>query len=445
MNDKSKDDQENGDQTDASQTDASQKVESVEATADQIEDGDWQDVKTDDASASDELNESRSDDRASSDDTETVGAVEGSAATTAALGATAAAQTHEEDEQEEEEKGRGAPVVAYVWLAILTLGVIYLIYNDMMRGEAVEIATNQAVAAESSVTAMQAAVNAASAKADANAAEITELAELKALPAAIAAQRTQLSELEAALADAKAAVEAVANAAPATGGGASTEAMAAAQAAFEAAQAESTAKLDELSDAIAALGERLKPIEARAAKAASFSLSAAILALDDLRDAIAVGKPFDKLLERAQSALPQDETLTGAEWTEFAASGLPTEDGLREDMQNISIAIGQDKLKDRLNSGESWLDKAVGGVVGRLKVRRVGAAVEGDEPAAIAARAEAAMADGNLAGAIDEVESVQGDGVERFAGWLKAAKALSAARADINEIEEAAIAAADGT
>ncbi|MGZ0187996.1 MAG: hypothetical protein ACKVH0_08340, partial [Alphaproteobacteria bacterium] len=156
------------------------------------------------------------------------------------------------------------------------------------------------------------------------------------------------------------------------------------------------------------------------------------------------GKPFTKLLARAQSVLPDAKPLMEGPWIAFADKGLPDGNNLRSEMQSISFGIGQDKLKNQLSSGEGWLDKAVGGIVGRLKVRRVGASVEGDGPAAVAARAEAALADGDTAGAIEQVEALKGADAERFAAWLASAKAAVSAKSDIDAIEKAAIAAADG-
>lgn len=341
------------------------------------------------------------------------------------------------------EQERSTPVLAYIWLAVLTVGIAYLIYGEMTRGEAFEATAAKASAAEQA--------------SNANSAAIAGLGDFAELSQASDAQATQLAALEVKIAEATtattAALEAMkANAGGGTAGDVSPNALKAALADIEsvrdaavAAQAATATQIGQLTEAVAALNARLAPLEERANKSAGMSLASAILALNDLRDAVSTGKPFDKLLERARAVLPDDETLKSAPWTEFGDRGLPTEATLLSDMQDISIAIGQDKLKDRLNSGENWLDKAVGGVVGRLKVRRVGAAVEGDGPAAVAARAEAAMLDGDLNRAIEEVTPLEGADAERFASWLSGAKAVATASANIDAIEEAAVAAADGT
>ena len=204
-------------------------------------------------------------------------------------------------------------------------------------------------------------------------------------------------------------------------------------------------RLDAISAQLATLGGQVAALEAKAPKRGPVSLAEAILALQDLRTGVASGKPFATLLSRAQAALPDAAVLNGAPWVGFANTGLPTEEALTADMQGHAFGIGQDKLKARLNTGEdSWLDRAVGGVVGRLKVRRVGAGVKGDDPASVAARAEAALQEGDISKAIQEVEALEGEGAARFTEWLKKAKATAAASNDLEALQRATIAAADG-
>lgn len=387
------------------------------------------------------------------------------AAAAAGAGAVAAASAPTAQVEERAEGRGGASAVVYVWLAILTLGVGFLLYLLLGDGEQLRARLN--VGDDPAVKSSMAAATEAGGKADANAAAIKTIEGAGSEAAATAAKLAEAASAEVkdlrgaveaahAGADAKlaealsgmdgriAALEArpAAPAAPADDG-TSDAALAAAEAAAAAAKANADARVA-LAEKLAALEARLAALEERAEKASGHSLAAAILALNDLRAGVASGKPFGKLLGRAQAALPESAPLKQASWTTFADSGLPTDDALLAQMQGLSVAIGQDKLKDRVSTGESWFDQAVGGVIDRLKVRRVGAGVEGTEPAAVAARAEAALLDGDVAAAIAEVEALEGAEAERFGGWLEAAKAAQAARTDIDAIEQAAIAAADG-
>ena len=204
-------------------------------------------------------------------------------------------------------------------------------------------------------------------------------------------------------------------------------------------------RLAAISAQLATLGEQVAALQAKASKRGPVSLAEAVLSLQDLRTGVASGKPFATLLGRAQAALPDAAELNGALWVGFANTGLPTVEALTADMQGHALDIAHEKLKARLNTGEdSWFDRAVGGVVSRLKVRRVSAGVEGDDAASVAARAEAALQEGYIAKAIQEVEALEGEGAARFTEWLKKAKAIAAVTNDLDAAQKAAIVAADG-
>jgi uroporphyrinogen-III synthase len=69
------------------------------------------------------------------------------------------------------------------------------------------------------------------------------------------------------------------------------------------------------------------------------------------------------------------------------------------------------------------LDRAAGNLMRLITVRPVGADVEGDDPAARVARAEAKLAGGDLAGAIAELEGLEGAAAAAAAPWLEQARA----------------------
>ncbi len=387
----------------------------------------------------------------------------------AALAMAAAAGS---DGGDADEPGRGVRRIMLVWLVVVTAGLLYVLYVLIAAPEGLRsrMALETLPAVQRSLTDSAAAAKSAKASADAVAAiqesqtrQAAKDAEFGARVASmmrgfaadltdfkkeLAALREQAGGGAAAVAASSELTEAVS---AARGAAADAEAAAAANARtlgeLTSRLTEMTARHGELSArlaAMAALEERLAALEARSGKSSVQALAKAILALNDLRTGVASGKPFDQLLTRAQAVLPDAKPLTEGPWTAFATSGLPGADALLAEIQAISVAIGQDELKGRLSSGESWLDRAVGGVVDRVKVRRVGAGVEGDGAAAVAARAEAALTDGDLPKAIAEVEQLEGSDAARFAAWLERARAADAAPRDLDAVEEAAILAADG-
>jgi len=414
------------------------------------EDAESEDAETEDAETEDALAEPEN-----GPEIETAAAAMAGAAAGAAVGAAASSADPADAAPQESKSGVG--VVAYVWLGLLTLAVLYVLY--VLMADPAGLRARLAIGDAPEIAAARSAGAKAAEQATANAAAIAELAakapEAPPQDPAIARLESDIGRMEAAAATMRAELEAAiaaASASPPTAGAPvvddatkqaianAAQAIASINSSLAALKANVDGGLADLSD----VKDRVAALEKRAERASGRALAAAILTLNDLKVGVASGKPFGTLLQRAQAASPDAMALKGAAWTEFADAGLPTDDALLADMQKLSVSIGQDKLKDRLSSGESWLDRAVGGVVDRLKVRRVGADVAGDEPAAVAARAEAALLDGDVAKAIAEVETLSGEDAARFEGWLAGAKAAVAAKTDIDAVEQAAIAAADG-
>ncbi len=460
MNDKPKDEEAPDDAS------AGPKPDAAEESPPEVIEAEWQDP--DDPAtpreAADASAEGESADEATSDDdaaSATEAAETAAAAAAAGAGGAAAAAfgTSGGDAPLREppaatpEPKRPSRGLIYGWLAVLTICVVYVIYLTSVAPN--QLRDRMALAEAPAVKAGLEAGAEAGRKVDANTAQIQALQagqeEVRAAveQSSVAAGKelgAAVAKLEAELAE----VRELAEAARALSGETPAELLekldsAASAAAGNTAEiAKLPAEIEKLTTALADAEARVAALEERARKNTVQSLAKTVLALNDLRTAVASGKPFATLLERAQAARPEATELKEGPWVEFADTGLPQEDALLAELQGISVAIGQDRLKDKLNSGAGWLDRAVGGIVERLKVRRVGSDVEGDDPAAVAARAEAALADGDLDRAIAEVEKLDGDAAARFAPWLAKAKAKAAAGDDIDAVEKAAIAAADG-
>ena len=406
-----------------------------------------------------------------------------------ALAAGAADKQEAERNASQAEEKRGPGGLVYAWLVVLTIcvigGLYMLIVNPtslrdrMGLGNSPELlalaspsreAGKAAEANAASISANEAAIaeaqtriddaDAAAKAAEARATKAVALAEAAQTVAAepAASLKATVEELETNLTALRAAVlkssrsaaagDPIDGLALAAAADTADQALAAASAADEkatAASAELGGRLDAIVAQLASLSAQVAELEEKASKRGPVSLAEAVLALQDLRTGVSSGKPFATLLRRAQAALPDAAELSDSPWVGFANTGLPTTEALTAEMQGHALGIAQDKLKAKLSTGEdSWLDRAVGGVVDRLKVRRVGADIEGDDPAAVAARAEAALQDGDVAKAIQEVEALEGEDAARFAEWLKKAKAAAAATNDLDAVQKAAIAAADG-
>jgi len=105
--------------------------------------------------------------------------------------------------------------------------------------------------------------------------------------------------------------------------------------------------------------------------------------------------------------------------------------------QRFQQTAGEIARAERAPPSEDWGDQAIAKLKGLVTVRRVGAnAVESGPDAAIAS-AEGALRDGDLAGAVAALETLQGAPAEAAKPWLDDARARLAAEAALDKAEGA--------
>lgn len=164
---------------------------------------------------------------------------------------------------------------------------------------------------------------------------------------------------------------------------------------------------------------------------------AKLLALDRLRFALADSEPYGGALTSLKSSLGSDPALSAdlGPLEAHAATGLPTVTQLRVQFAPVAKAIAA--------AGAGEEGGVMSGIWKRLatvvSVRPVGPA-EGGSPGAIAARAEVALEDGDLASAVKELEGLSGAAAEAAASWLAQAKARVAAEQALAKLSDALVA-----
>ena len=153
---------------------------------------------------------------------------------------------------------------------------------------------------------------------------------------------------------------------------------------------------------------------------------ATVLAAAQLRDALRLSAPFERELAALVRLAGADAELAAAldGLSPHAAAGVPTREALRDRFPQIARAVASAGAGD---GEEGWL----AGVRRRLSdvvtVRPVGGDTLGQGPGAIAARAEALVEAGDLAGALDELEALSGRAAAAAADWRRDAQARRAA------------------
>jgi uroporphyrinogen-III synthase len=156
--------------------------------------------------------------------------------------------------------------------------------------------------------------------------------------------------------------------------------------------------------------------------------AALLLALLQLRDALRGSGPYAGELRAVEALAAADSNLGTliAPLAAHAASGLPTLGDLQAAFPAMANAV---VAAERGAEGEGWLAGVLRRLSEMVSIRPVGM-VEGDSPSAVVARAEVKLTAGDLAGALAELEGLQGPPADAAAGWRdRAAARLAATRA----------------
>lgn len=191
------------------------------------------------------------------------------------------------------------------------------------------------------------------------------------------------------------------------------------------------------------LGSDVAAAQKAADEAAGRTTAAAMLALGKIQAAVEAGRPFAEplsQLRRLVDDLPgADETLAG--WVDHAQAGIPTRAALDRQFEGLLVEAGR---QVEAGDGPAWLNEAMERAASIVSIRRVGEDVEGDSTDAILARAEAALDRDDLAAAVAELENLNGNAADLFAGWISDARARIAAAEGLIELENLVIANAGG-
>ena len=183
------------------------------------------------------------------------------------------------------------------------------------------------------------------------------------------------------------------------------------------------AKLTEAETRLADADSQLESLIAReqAARTAAARQATASLAVAQLRDAMHGAGPYTAQFEVLNALAADDPELQGflGPLAARAASGIPTLERLRASFPEVAsrvVAAGRDAEQDGV------LGDVLRRLSGVISIRPIGE-VEGTDADAIVARAEARLADGNLAAAVTELNGLEGAAQRQAADWLGEAQA----------------------
>jgi hypothetical protein len=176
------------------------------------------------------------------------------------------------------------------------------------------------------------------------------------------------------------------------------------------------ARLDALSQQLDGLGEALaeRPV---AHSAATSEDTALLIQFYRVREQAMQARPFEDTL----AALLAMEGLDGETYALLARLQRVADDGIasQKELRKRFATSLEDYLSRRRTDAPStglWEDMR-GQLGGLIRVRKIGAQHEGDDDGALIARAEAALAEGDLASAAKEVSMLSAQAAPYFADW----------------------------
>lgn len=192
-----------------------------------------------------------------------------------------------------------------------------------------------------------------------------------------------------------------------------------------------------------ALNERLASVEKQKATPAvdpNLQSSAFIVAVGQLRDTVAAGKPYAAAFDSVRALAKNSPDLAPlvAQLEPHATKGVPSLDQLRTQFRPLPTKILR---AERLPEDADWSERAWARVKSIVIVRRTGDNVQGATTEAMVARAESRMKAGDVAGAVAQIEAIKGQGAAPAQEWLAAAKAHVAANDAADKLSQAAVAA----
>jgi Mitochondrial inner membrane protein len=170
--------------------------------------------------------------------------------------------------------------------------------------------------------------------------------------------------------------------------------------------------------------------------AASAKSGAAAIAFANLRNAVSAGGPYAAELAALKSLISDTGDL--GVLPAHADTGIPTMATLVASFETIAEASERPAPPPE---NASLLDSMMASAKSAISIRRVGADATGEEPAAVLARAEAALKQGELAVATKEVESLPAPSRAAFAGWLDDARARLSAGDSLSKLESTVLTA----
>lgn len=178
---------------------------------------------------------------------------------------------------------------------------------------------------------------------------------------------------------------------------------------------------------VAALDKRVAELEARPVQTGE-KIAALALAVGQVEDALDAGRPYRKALDRL-TTIASDDTLVQSSvyrLSQWADSGIPPFAALQRRFAEVAPSIDR-ALAD--SGGDSWLQRTWHSLTTVVTVRRV----DGEGAKSPVSKAEAALADGDLAAAVAALDAAGPLG-DAGSAWVEDARARLFAENELQDL-----------
>ncbi len=181
-----------------------------------------------------------------------------------------------------------------------------------------------------------------------------------------------------------------------------------------------SARVEELARQLGAVQEQVRPLAAavQAERSQEMTAQVLILAIGQLRQAVASGQAYATALPMISALAEEDADISGAlaPLQARAETGVPTRQALIAAFPRAAAAIRA--AGDHPVRHDHWVDRTLSNLEGLVSVRRAPGEVPGNDTDAIVARAEQRVNDGRLTEAVRALSDLNGPAAVAAAPWL---------------------------
>jgi hypothetical protein len=187
-------------------------------------------------------------------------------------------------------------------------------------------------------------------------------------------------------------------------------------------------ELNALSDRIAKLEATVPDLAGALGKEARSAALA--IAFANLRAAVSDGRPYAAELDTIGALAPTLGDL--GVLPAYAEKGIPT---VPELTRVFALARDSALAVAAPPRGDSFLDAVWASAQSLVKIKRIDETQAGEGPSAVLAKAKTALDNGDLAGAVQEVKTLDGAARDAFSAWLAEAHARLGAEETLGRLE----------